>query len=279
MAARPSHRFGLAPALCRAAAFAEALRAIRIPVFHPVASQGTINLFAWLSSKEGSMATRVENISEARRSYLPAAGHDWFLPLYDPFVKLLGGDRARKALLDQATIRPGQRVLDVGCGTGTFAVLIKGLHPSVEVVGLDPDPKALDRAMRKAKREAVSVRFDQGFSDRLPYPDASFDRVFSAFMFHHLPADEKGPTLHEVRRVLKPGGSLHLLDFVGPHEKRGLLTRLIHSRHRLADNAEERILELMMRAGFAEAKTIGHRPLFFARIAYYAAVAPPPSGG
>jgi ubiquinone/menaquinone biosynthesis C-methylase UbiE len=52
------------------------------------------------------------------KTYLPAAGHDWLLPLYDPIVKLLGGDAARRALLDQACIQPGQRVLDIGCGTG-----------------------------------------------------------------------------------------------------------------------------------------------------------------
>ena len=86
------------------------------------------------------------------RTYLPAAGHDWSLPLYDPIVKLLGGDAARKALLEQAALRPGQRVLDVGCGTGTLATLIKQLYPDVEVVGLDPDPKALARARRKAAR-------------------------------------------------------------------------------------------------------------------------------
>ena len=83
---------------------------------------------------------------ESSRTYLPAAGRDWRLPLYDPFVKLLGGDAARRVLLDQAGLRPGQRVLDVGCGTGTLATLIKQLHPEVEVVGLDPDPKALARA-------------------------------------------------------------------------------------------------------------------------------------
>src|SRR5262249_52684007 len=148
--------------------------------------------------------TGIAGISEARRTYLPAAGHDWFLPLYDPFVKLLGGDRARRALLQQAVIRPGHHVLDVGCGTGTFAVLMKRLHPDAEVVGLDPDPKALARALRKAQREAAPVRFEQGFANRLPYPDASFDEVFSSFMFHHLPAEEKEPTLREVRRVLKP---------------------------------------------------------------------------
>ena len=125
-------------------------------------------------------------MEETHKTYLPAAGHDWLLPLYDPIVKLLGGEAARRALLDQACIRPGQRVLDIGCGTGSLVVLIKRLHPDVDVVGLDPDPKALARGRRKAARTSVSVQFDQGFADELPYADASVDRVFSSFMFHHL---------------------------------------------------------------------------------------------
>ncbi len=211
-------------------------------------------------------------IAEHRRSYLPAAGHDWLLPLYDPLVKLAGGDRARRALFDQAALRPGHRVLDVGCGTGSFAAMIKCVHPEVEVAGLDPDPKALARASRKAEQGALSIRFEQGFSDRLPYPDASFDRVFSSFMFHHLPAEEKEPTLREVRRVLAPGGSFHLLDFGGPEAGvHGLLTRLIHSHERLKDNAEDHVVSLMKRAGLADARNVGHRAMLFGRIAYYTA--------
>ena len=90
------------------------------------------------------------NAADSRKTYLPAAGHDWLLPLYDSFVKLLGGEAARKTLLDQATMQPSFRLLDIGCGTGTLAILIKRLHPGVDVVGLDPDPKALARAKRKS---------------------------------------------------------------------------------------------------------------------------------
>jgi ubiquinone/menaquinone biosynthesis C-methylase UbiE len=60
--------------------------------------------------------------------------------------------------------------------------LIKKFHPDVDIIGLDPDPKALARAQRKFERSAIPIRFDQGFADKLPYPEASFDHVFSTFM-------------------------------------------------------------------------------------------------
>jgi ubiquinone/menaquinone biosynthesis C-methylase UbiE len=215
-------------------------------------------------------------MEEYRRTYIPAAGHEWALPLYDPIVKLLGGDRARKALLDQAAIQTGYRVLDIGCGTGDLVTLIKGLHPDVDVVGLDPDPKALIRARRKAERAAVLIQLDQGFSDELPYPDASFDRVFSSFMLHHLQAGEKERTLREVRRVLKPGGSLHLLDFGGPESgHNGFLARLFHSSHTLKHNSDSRIIALMSQAGLANPMVVGRRTMLFGKIAYYQASAVP----
>jgi ubiquinone/menaquinone biosynthesis C-methylase UbiE len=211
-------------------------------------------------------------MDETQKSYLPAAGHDWLLPLYDPFVKLFGGDRARRALIDQAAIRSSDRVLDIGCGTGTLVTLIKHLHPDVVVVGLDPDPKALARARRKAQRAAVSIQFDQGFSHDLPYPDESFDRVFSSFMFHHLDSEVKLKTLCEVSRVLKPGGFLHLLDFGGPKSSSDrFLARLFHSSHRLRDNFDGGIITLMSQSGLADPKEVSHRTTLLGPIAYYQA--------
>ena len=211
-------------------------------------------------------------MSETHRTFLPAAGYDWLLPLYDPFQKLFLGNWAYRQLVDQADLHPQQRLLEIGCGTGNVTVLAKRLHPQVEVVGLDPDPKALDRARRKFAKEALPVQLDRGFSDVLPYHDRSFDRVVSSLMFHHLSLDEKTKTLREVRRVLKSGGSLHLLDCGGASERpTGFLARLLdHSEH-VRGNAGDRIPVLMRDAGFTDAAEVAHRTTIFGRIAFFRA--------
>ena len=213
---------------------------------------------------------------EPRKRYVPAMGHDRLLPLYDPLQRLLGLGSVHRWLVDQARIQPDQRVLEIGCGTGNLAILIKRLHPGTQVIGIDPDAKALARAQRKAGREALSVRLDSGFAEELPYPDASFDRVLSALMFHHLGPEEKERTLDEARRVLKPGGSLHLLDFGGEQVRSdGFLTRLHHRSESLRDNFGDRIPTLMREAGFADPTEVAHRVTIAGRLTYYRASTPP----
>jgi ubiquinone/menaquinone biosynthesis C-methylase UbiE len=204
------------------------------------------------------------------RTFMPAAGRDIFLALYDPLTRLFGLASIQRELLRQAELQPGLRALDVGCGTGTFAVMIKREYPAVDVVALDPDRKALARAQRKARRSDVSVQFDRGFADALPYDNAVFDRVFSSMMFHHLPRSEKEGALREIHRVLKPGGRLEFIDFVstGAH---GLLARVLHPPKYLADNADGRLLDLMTRAGLSEAKRVGFRNTAFGHVGFYQA--------
>ena len=210
--------------------------------------------------------------TKSHRAFLPAAGWDWLLPIYDPFVKLLGGEAVRKQLLEQAQLQPGHSVLDIGCGTGTLAILAKRFHPEVSVTGLDPDPKALTRAGSKAARARVTVCFDQGFGDHLPYAAATFDRAFSSLMYHHIPPEQKATVLREVHRVLKPGSEFHLCDFEvqdsGPH---GFLLRLSHPKELLQDNTEARVLSLMQQAGFADCSKTGRRSMLVGRVAYYRA--------
>src|ERR1044072_6957951 len=107
----------------------------------------------------------MDQLTETQREFVPAAGRDVFLPIYDPMVSFMGAARAREDLIKQANIQPGQRVLDLGCGTGPLVVLLKRKYPAAQIVGLDPDPKALRRAKKKVRRAGVSVQLDEGFAD------------------------------------------------------------------------------------------------------------------
>jgi ubiquinone/menaquinone biosynthesis C-methylase UbiE len=206
---------------------------------------------------------------------MPAAGRDLFLPLYDPLTKLFGIEKIQAALLQQADLRSGFHVLDVGCGTGTLAVTLKRQYPGIDVVALDPDPKALARGVRKARRARISIQFDRGFADALPYEAGTFDRVFSSMMFHHLRRSERETTLREIRRVLNPGGRLEFLDLVmSAAHAHGLLARLFHPPQQLAQNADAPLLELISHAGFAAVRRVGHRNTIVGPVGFYQASSP-----
>ena len=215
----------------------------------------------------------------AERAYVPAAGHDRWLSLYDPLTRLLGAQAALRELLSRTELRPGLRILDIGCGTGTLATMVKLQQPQVDVVGLDPDPKALQRAKRKAEHTGAAVDFVLGFADAIPFPDASFDRVMSSFMLHHLTLDGKRAALADVARVLKPGGTLHVVDFVSAGDRpRGVFARMLHADDHLTDSGGGRTVALLERAGFTGAAEVGARRTLFGPVSFYRATRADASG-
>jgi ubiquinone/menaquinone biosynthesis C-methylase UbiE len=220
-------------------------------------------------------------MAESQRHFIPAAGRDWLLPLYDPLQRfLLREASVKRELVDQASIEPGARVLDIGCGTGSLTLQLKRSQPGAEVVGLDPDPKALALARGKAQRAELAIELEQGFADEMPFAAASFDRVFSSLMFHHLTREEKLATLRDVRRVLAPGGSLHLLDFGPPRTRMArALARLVHRDEALADNMEGRLPGFMADAGFEDAEEVSYRNTLVGTFSYYRASAPERAAG
>jgi ubiquinone/menaquinone biosynthesis C-methylase UbiE len=197
----------------------------------------------------GGTGTRTA-VTGGERGFLPGMRRTWLLPLYDPLNRLLGVRRIHRRLLDRAGLRPGQRVLEIGCGTGNLLLAAKRAQPEAAVVGLDPDLAALARAHRKARRRGLAVQLDRGYADELPYADDSVDVVLSSFMLHHLPAGEREQAMREVLRVLRPGGALHLVDVGGSGDS--------GHRHRFTrEHAVDDVPGLLRRAGFAEVGETG----------------------
>ncbi|GIJ09890.1 class I SAM-dependent methyltransferase [Micromonospora andamanensis] len=205
------------------------------------------------------------------QQYLPGMGRHWLLPLYDPFSRLAGIGRIHGQLMDRANLRSGQRILEIGCGTGNLLTALGRRLPGIDALGIDPDPAALRRARRKAARRRLPIRYEQAFAGALPLPDDSVDRVLSAFMLHHLDSDEHTRALGEVRRVLRPGGELHVLDFDGTPSGRG--GGRAHRNPRLAASLPERVLAALVDAGLTGVAPNGGGTAWFGRFAFYRAEA------
>lgn len=176
-------------------------------------------------------------------------------PYYDFAVNLttLGHARLlRKTTVEQALIKPGDSVLDVGCGTGEVTLLAKTRAKAGSVYGIDPAPEMIAVARRKATRKRLDIDFRVGVIESLPFPDSSIDVVTSSLMMHHLPEDLKVRGLAEIYRVLKPGGRLLVADFMRPTGS--LLNHLFiaFTRHQSLKSGIEDMQKLLKDAGFRQ---------------------------
>lgn len=135
----------------------------------------------------------------------------------------------------RAAVAPGERVLDVGCGTGAFAARLAGQNPRQAVVGVDLSAGMLAEARRKLA-DAPNARFVQAPATRLPFDDGAFDVVVSASALHYVP--EPAEALREAARVLAPGGRLVLLDW----DRGRWWMALLDAALRLFDDAHARTL-------------------------------------
>jgi ubiquinone/menaquinone biosynthesis C-methylase UbiE len=165
----------------------------------------------------------------------------------------------RQRTIALAGLQSGEQALDVGCGTGTLALLAaRRVGRTGSVVGIDPGREQIAHARAKAARRRMPITFQVGVIEQLAYPDQTFDVVFSTLMMHHLPAPLKQQGLTEIARVLKTGGRLIIADFTHKQERTGQATRFHAGGSRIQD-----LEALLKESGFGQMKTEELPPLRF----------------
>ncbi len=139
---------------------------------------------------------------------------------YDTCVNLLTFGRTRRLremTIGLALLKPGEKILDVGCGTGGVTIPAKErIGQTGSAAGIDPSPEMIAVARRKAGKLGLEIDFRIGVIESLPYANESFDVVTSSLMMHHLPFEVQQKGLAEVFRVLKPGGRILIADAARP---------------------------------------------------------------
>lgn len=195
------------------------------------------------------------------RTYVPALGDHRLSPLYDTTIALMTCERTwRRALVNQIDPTPRDVILDVGCGTGTLAIMLKRACPGASVYGIDPDPDILSRAEVKARDADLLVHFSHGYGQETAAAAAGIrpNKITSSLVLHQVPLAGKRSTLLGAFAALRSGGELHIADY---GRQASPLMRLAFRQVQAIDgysntqpNADGILPELMEYAGFVDVR-------------------------
>lgn len=196
-------------------------------------------------------------------------------PTYDQLMKKMtfGREReVREKAIDLAGVKPGDSVLEIGCGTGTLTLAAKRrAGPAGKVFGIDVIPLMIELSQRKAAQAGEEITFQQASIGDIPFLDNQFDVVMCSFMIFHMSEKMRQKGITEIFRVLKPQGRLLLFDTAAP--TRPWLKAIMN----LISNGElppdlKQLRPLMEASGFSAIeiapvnfRLLGFSPLIFAR--------------
>ena len=193
-----------------------------------------------------------------QESFIPALRFRRLTGMFDRFLKISMREAEIKGqFIDIAQVDFGQSVLDFGCGTGTLLRMLLQRFPSLTAVGLDVDEQVLEIAAQKLFPLAPPlVKYD---GVNIPFSSGAFDSVLTSLAVHHIPRNQKVALFRELKRVLRAGGRLFILDFTKPQDGySALVSGVLRLLEPIGDNIQGRIPRMLARAGFVEIRQEGY---------------------
>lgn len=216
--------------------------------------------------------------SHIKDLFVPAAGVHLLTPFYDSSLAFLLREHAwRPRLVDQVAPKPGERILDLGCGTGTLSLMLRQRSPETEVIGLDPDGEALRIARAKAHAAGIAIGFWQGRADdpsNVPmFRQANFDKIVSCLVFPHLTTEQKHRAFARARVLLRPGGEIHVADWGAPSNRLMRLlfypVQVLDGFANTADNIRGLLPHFMRDSGFVEIAETHRQSTLLGTLSFY----------
>ncbi|MEV5648663.1 class I SAM-dependent methyltransferase [Nocardia sp. NPDC052254] len=193
-------------------------------------------------------------------TFTPALGRFAPVRFYDSVVALTRERLWRALAVMYVAPRPGEVILDVGCGTGSSALLVARVQPAADIIGVDPDPAVLAVARRKGDAAGAAVRWCEGMGTRLTEVSGpgTVDTVLSSLVLHQCPLEVKRAILASMHEVLRPGGRLVIADY-GAQRTPAMRSafRIVQFADGKADtqpNADGIVAELMCAGGFRDVR-------------------------
>ncbi|MCE9524386.1 MAG: class I SAM-dependent methyltransferase [Alphaproteobacteria bacterium] len=215
------------------------------------------------------------------RSFVPALGDHRLSPLYDTTMSLLTCERTwQRAFVKQIDPLPRDVILDVGCGTGTLAILLKQACPAASIYGSDPDPDILTRAENKARDKDLLIHFSKGYAQETASVASAIrpNKIVTSLVLHQVPLSSKRSTLLSAYAALRAGGELHIADYGQQYSP---LMRMAHRHVQAIDgfespqpSADGMLPELLLETGFIAVQEHTVIPTPTGSISLYSAMRP-----
>jgi ubiquinone/menaquinone biosynthesis C-methylase UbiE len=218
---------------------------------------------------------------EKTQDYTPPLGYKILTPLYDFVIAALTREGVwRKAFVREIAPQPGDRILDIGSGTGSLVMALHKVSPEIIYVGVDPDPDAVRRAKKKTSRLGGNIRFVlEHFSAAAAYFDQPPDKIVSSLVLHQVPLTEKHRIIKDIFRMLPSGGAVHIADYGYQQSKlmRALFRLTVQAIDGVSDtqpNADGVIPEILEQAGFLHVCEVKRIPTLTGTISIYSGQKP-----
>jgi len=162
--------------------------------------------------------------------------------------------------LKRLDLHSGDRLLDIGCGTGALLAVLENRYPNVTFTGVDPTQEMLDVA---SKRLSKKVEIKQSWAEALPFETETFDVIVSCNMFHYI--REPMTALEEMKRVLKPTGKMVITDWCADYFICYLYDKFlrIFNKAHFKTHKKNECVKLLSSSGFNEIKIDSYKISWF----------------